>query len=161
VDALDPQFLLYVVILAIVAISTIVKKVFERAATKDGEKKVDLREAVREQLRRYMGEGQAPPGPFPGRPVAPPPESARPPPPARPVAAAPSVAAAKGQPPPLPQGQISTALAEEDRPPISLPPVNVTSTVGLLFSRGELRRAILLAEVLGPPVSERSKDRLV
>jgi hypothetical protein len=160
VDFLDPNFLLYVVILAIVAISTLVKKVFEKAASKDEGKKVDLREAVREQLRRYMGEGQEQGGPFPVRPFGRPVEPPRPSPPAppRPAGAAPGRAAvAPPPPPPLPA---KTPVEEPAmRPELALPKSHPRMGTGPFFSGAELRRAILFAEILGPPVSERRPEQ--
>ena len=181
-DALT--LLLYLAVIAIVGIVTLIRKVMERASSGADGKKISLAEAVQEQMNRYLKGG--PPGRFGGRgfggedvkqgaPV-PPVRPAMPP-----MLEKPAPARRKPPQPPRPPLQSARAPAARRLTPLkvkpgidksrslisqSTGPAQVTrsgsqrgqGTVAL--GRKNLRKAVLLAEILGPPVSERDEYRL-
>ena len=181
--------LLYLVIAAIVGIVTLIKKVMEKAASGEGGRKINLAQVVQEQMERYMkggppgrfGRGRAVPGdeqetttPPPVRPVSP----TRPVPPARtappPILQKPTPPQPRAAPERHP-GRIAEQLipfevkADIDakrslvaqaakQPATATSPRRGRRPVAL--TRKNLRKAVLLAEILGPPVSERKDYRL-
>jgi hypothetical protein len=177
------SLLLYLVIAAIVGIVTLVKKVMEKATSGEDGKKIDLAKVVQEQMQRYLKGG--PPGRMGGRGFMgkedEPPTDARPPlvPAAvltKPVR--PQQEQVRRKPPPPPQRPV---LQTRELVPLRVKPAidknrSLVSQAGavktvlrretrhrpgkLPLSRKNLRKAVLLAEILGPPVSERKDYRL-
>ena len=145
------QFIAMVVVLSLVAISTWIRKSIEKMQQRQG-KPVDVGQAVRNQLDKYMrAAGQLPPE----QPAAPP-------------TAAP-VPAAKAAPPPRPSWDRPVA---EPAPAIVAPPkrqfralANRQKTIRTVhhtskFSPQDIKRAVVQAELLGPPIALRKDYRL-
>lgn len=172
----------YLVILAIVGIVTLIRKAMENAAVgKDG-KKVSLADAVQEQLNRYLKAGA--PGRFGGHAL--PGESVRERAPTSPERQAPPSyfekgPAAQSQTPAPPPLKRAGQRASRDPVPLKVAPgldktrSLVSQSTGPEKVLGErsrrkgrpaalnmqnLRKAVILAEVLGPPVAEREHYRL-
>ena len=167
-----PDFAIYVLILAVVAIVSLVRKAFEKASSGQKGKKIDLGKSVHAQLKRYMEAMD------PSRREAPPASPAE-----APVSRPPAVPAATRLPPPAPQAAAPAAESERPGPATSisrrrLPHLRKPkweldletkekrrrarrpAEIKAALTGKELRHAVLLAEILGPPVSERQDYRL-
>ena len=156
-------FILYSVILAIIGLATLVRKAIEKASTGKKGKRIHLAAAVQKQLKKYMD-------PMERRAVRPPPEPVeradereseaprlRAPPTEPPPAALPSRPKMRG----ARGGEgLGPGLREAMELECAQPPLARPVLKGRIVDRATLREAILLAELLGPPVSERKDYRL-
>ena len=161
------DFVVWVVLLALVAVFTLVRKVIEKASSGERGKKIDLGKAVQAQLSKYMKAIEGTSSMFPSTPAKTTEESTAPvAPPVAPTATAPT----RRAPPPLPAERarakpkkiLRRPLITTKRRPLSertSAPDLHHPTVRRLSGK-DVRRAIVLAEVLGPPVSERKEYRL-
>jgi hypothetical protein len=157
-------YIAYLLILAIVGIVTVIRKVFERSASGEPGKKFDLARAVQDQIDRYMKAGsgtrmgtgglggQEPPAPVAtaGPPVPvmttrQPPPPVRKPPPRKPVPV--QVEA---------PGILRQSLASE----AGLPAIVQRRKRRPKLTVKEVKKAVLMAEILGPPMAERRDYRL-
>ncbi|MEN8148999.1 MAG: hypothetical protein ABFS86_04205 [Planctomycetota bacterium] len=152
------QLVITVIVLVLIAVSTWVRKSFERMQQRDGAKPVDVGKAVREQLDKYMrAAGQLPPE----RPA--------------PSPAPHPVPGDQAEPAPTP---VPTREAIRDRPSLEplpamvvperpkrrrlTPTPTVVKRVHRLskFSPQDVKRAVVQAELLGPPMALRKDYRL-
>jgi len=167
-----PDFAIYVLILAVVAIVSLVRKAIEKASSGEKGRKIDLGKSVHSQLKRYMDAMD------PSRREAPPAPPAEPP-----VSRPPAVPAATRLPPPAPEARRPAPLSDRPRPPVASSAARLghlekpkwqrdleakarrrrarrPAEIKAALTGKELRHAVLLAELLGPPVSERQDYRL-
>lgn len=157
-------YILWIIIAAIAGIAHLVRKAIEKMSSDGGGKKINLAEAVHKRIRRYMDPLEA------GRRAEPledrPSESDA-------VARAPRLLARPVvAPEALPgdarerrdgrdTGEARTTLRKSLRAAPSLvTPPPLPKRLPLAFDPEGIRKAILMAEILGPPVSERENYRL-
>ncbi len=171
----DFSYIAYVLIMAIIGIVTLIRKVMEKTAAGPDGKKINLAQAVQEQINRYLKGG--PPGRFGGRGIGE--EDGREGAPAPPVRRAPPPMLEKqaptrrgpSEPPRLPRKPVPPEVKRRNpRIGSSIQQSTGPEKVGRMRSRRSggptalgrknLRKAVLLAEILGPPVSERDDYRL-
>jgi hypothetical protein len=170
----DEAYILYVIILALVGIATLVRKAIEKATSGQKGKRIKLAEVVQRELRKYMEGPQPQPPTSAGEEKAA--EAAAPAasePAARPHAAsARSTLRPAAEPaarPPLrrarEEGKVPALVAERRPLEFSAAAAGAkyaTFSARLLVGRDRtsLRKGIVMAEILGPPVSERRDHRL-
>jgi hypothetical protein len=144
------NFFVYILILAAIAVITFIKKLIERASSSGPQgKKIDIGEAVQRELDRYMGKSERTPPPPPAQP-APKPTPPRPKaPPMRP----PVVRRAAPKEPTAPARPARKKL-------IAGKAVMGRAARRSRFNRATMRRAVVMAELLGRPMAERDDYRL-
>ena len=143
------QFVATLVVLVLVAVSTWIRKTIEKARQEEGKgKPVDVGKAVRQQLDKYMrAAGQLPPK----APPAPQPE-AKPVPTAAPVAREPLAPAVAPRP--------AVVVRKKRRRIAPAPTVGKTVHRPSKFTPQDVKRAVVQAELLGPPLALRKDYRL-
>lgn len=161
------EFAITVLLLALVAVATLVRKAIEKASAGEKGKKIDLGKAVQTQLSKYMRAFQGT-ATLPGQPPArtPTPEAPAEPPAPVEERLAPLISA----PPPMPVGKPrrrrpkadeTRRLVAKGRPLAERTKAVVGARSELLrVSKNDVRRAIILAELLGPPMAAREDYRL-
>ena len=169
---------LYLVIIAIVGVVTLIRKVMENRGSGEDGKRVSLAEAVQEQMNRYLKGG--PPGRLGGRgwggedeertdrppPQAPPVLLTREAPPQTPPPRSPPEPAGRRTPAPVPRrvkpgiDAMRTLVQQSAAPEVVVRSGSRYGRNRGKVTRKDLRKAVLLAEILGPPVAERREYRL-
>ena len=158
----ESVYIFYVIILAIVAIATLIRKAVEKATSGEKGKRINLAQVVQRELRKYMG---APEKPVSG-PPAPPPEQAARPQPTRPLVPALVVAPPEARPRVsresdpvrrLVDGRVS--LDATSAAPSATDRAHASKFAPTL-DRAALKKAVVMAEVLGPPTALREDYRL-
>ncbi|MHC4471471.1 MAG: hypothetical protein ACYS99_10950 [Planctomycetota bacterium] len=161
------EFAITVLLLALVAVATLVRKAIEKASAGEKGKKIDLGKAVQTQLSKYMKAFQGTAA-LPGQPPArtPAPEAPAEPPARVEERRAPLIS----MPPPMPvekprrrrpKAHDTRRLAARGRPLAERTKAEFVARAELFrVSRNDVRRAIILAELLGPPMAARENYRL-
>lgn len=137
------QFIAMVVVLALVGVSTWIRKTIEKMQQREGGKPIDVGRAVRQQLDKYMRASGELPAERPAPPVAQPPaEPVR----ARPVA----------------EPRPAVVVAKEPRRRRAAPAKKraVRTRRSLHLGARDVKRAVVTAELLGPPLALRKDYRL-
>ncbi len=160
------EFVVYVILLALVGLFTLVRKLVEKATAGEEGRKIDIARAVHERIRKYMGEEAAGPGlptlgsifgQTPAPPSTPTAPASAPPAPARGEKSVPRLVPAREPTVPMVVAP-RRALADTTAAAIVSLPVRVGPRIRL--RRDNLREAVVLAELMGPPVAMRPTYRL-